>query len=520
MDQNTNVTNRLLMPALFGLLLCAPLPVLAQIVAAAEPAVPNIPRAVTPQSVAAPQAHSPDASQIDASDGKSLASVSPDTSIGKSLAPVPAPVPADVSEGKSLDAPDTVAPGEEADSVVVTVNDDPVSEYEIRQRIGLFVATGGPQLKTDEDRKRVRLQILEELEQEKMQFQEAQKKRITVSPVEVDKRINGILSESHITLDQMRTILENAGSNLEALRTRMTAQIAWGKAVQEEYANDINITPADIDAELARAAEGARKTHYLVGEIFLSVDKSDQDAKVQKDAQNLYSDLQAGASFPSVARQFSQNPTAAQGGQIGLVYDGQLAPELNAALAGMKKGEVSKPIRSSGGYYILLLADRLEPLGTKIDNTATAAPDPDGSLPLARLLLPLPPDAPQKDLETVSKVAGQILGGHTTCEKLADLPKQIPMAIYSDLGVMKLKDLDPQIQKALAASKPGEMATPIRDSQGIELIARCDPRVEVRTAFTMPSREDIQNQLFDQQISALARRYLRDIKRDADVEVR
>ena len=52
------------------------------------------------------------------------------------------------------------------------------------------------------------------------------------------------------------------------------------------------------------------------------------------------------------------------------------------------------------------------------------------------------------------------------------------------------------------------------------MIARCDPRVEVRTAFTMPSRDDIQNQLFDQQISALARRYLRDIKRDADVEVR
>ena len=422
MEQNAKLTKRLFMPALFGLLLCAPLPSLAQTVAAAEPAVPNIPRTVTPQSVAAPPAQSPDASRIDASDGKSLASVSPDASNGRNG-------PADVSEGKSLDAPDTTAPGEEADSVVVTVNDDPVSEYEIRQRVGLFVATGGPQLKTEDDKKRVRLQILEELEQEKMQFQEAQKKHITVSPVEVDKRINAILAESHITLDQMRGILEHAGSNIEALRTRMTAQIAWGKAVQDQYASDINITQADIDAELARAAEGARKTHYLVGEIFLAVDKSDQDAKVQKDAQNLYSDLQAGASFTSVARQFSQSPTAAQGGQIGLVYDGQLAPELNTALAGMKKGEISKPIRSSGGFYLLYLGDRLEPLGTKIDNSAAAAPDPEGSLPLARLLLPVPPDAPQTDLDTVTKVAGQILGTYTTCQKQADLSKQIPVTV-------------------------------------------------------------------------------------------
>jgi peptidyl-prolyl cis-trans isomerase SurA len=258
----------------------------------------------------------------------------------------------------------------------------------------------------------------------------------------------------------------------------------------------------------------------MVGEIFLAVDKSDQDAKVQKDAENLHNELQAGASFANTARQFSQSPTAAQGGQIGLVYDGQLAPELNSALAGMKKGEVSKPIRSSGGYYILYLADRLEPLGTKIDNSAASAPDPNGSLPLARVLLPLSPEASAQDVENVTKVAGQILRGFNTCQQLADVPKQIPAALYSDLGVMKLKDLDPAIQKVLGESKPGEMAAPIRDAQGIEMIARCDERVEVRTAFTMPSREAIQNQLFDQQISALARRYLRDIKRDANVEVR
>ena len=88
------------------------------------------------------------------------------------------------------------------------------------------------------------------------------------------------------------------------------------------------------------------------------------------------------------------------------------------------------------------------------------------------------------------------------------------------MGDTKLSDLSPEIQKALADTKPGEMATPLLSDAGVELIGRCDQKVETRTAFTLPSREQVQEQLFDEQISALARRYKRDLRRDADVEVR
>ena len=462
----------------------------AQAIAEAGPAVPNTPRQVTPQSVAAPPAASPDASQIDASDGKTLDA-----------------------------APDPSAAADEADAVVVTVNDEPISEFELRQRISLCTATQVClQPKADDDRKRVRAQILQNLVDEKIQFQEAQKKHITVSPVEIDKVINRIVAENHTTLEQMSKMLSDGGSSIDALRMQFEAQIAWQKAVQDEYAPDINISPADVNAELARAAEGANKAHYLVGEIFLAVDKSDQDAKVLKDAQALYEQLQAGAPFKSVARQFSQSPTAAQDGEIGVVYDGQLDAALNAALAKMKRGDISPPIRSTGGYYILALEDRQEPLGTKIaEAPATVAPG--ATLKLGRLLLPLA-GATKADMEVAAKIAAQIRATYGGCEKLATLPKQLPGAVYFDMSDVKLTDLGPEFQKALATTKPGEMAPPIMDEAGIELIGRCDARVEVRTAFTMPTYEQVQNQLFDQQISALARRYLRDLKRDALVETR
>ena len=55
---------------------------------------------------------------------------------------------------------------------------------------------------------------------------------------------------------------------------------------------------------------------------------------------------------------------------------------------------------------------------------------------------------------------------------------------------------------------------------GIELIGRCDKRIEVKTAYVMPTRSQVEDQLFQNQIAALARRYLRDLKRDANIQVR
>jgi peptidyl-prolyl cis-trans isomerase SurA len=220
-----------------------------------------------------------------------------------------------------------------------------------------------------------------------------------------------------------------------------------------------------------------------------------------------------------VARQFSQHPTAATGGDIGWVHDGQLAPELNTALAKMNKGDISDPIRSTGGYYILGLRDRQEPLGTSVVEAPTAT-DPAGTLPLARLLFPLSPNMPKSEVDEVVKVAAQIHSRYGGCEQLDQLHQKIHGTVYMNLGDTKLEDLSPQIQKALTGTKPGEAAAPFVSEAGVEVIGRCDKRVIERTAYVMPSRDEVENQLFQQQIAAYARRYLRDLKRSANIQVR
>jgi peptidyl-prolyl cis-trans isomerase SurA len=419
---------------------------------------------------------------------------------------------------KTIDA-STAAHPDDSDGIAATVNDESISEYELRQRINLFIATSGLHPNAA-DMKRIHDQSLDKLEDEKIQLQAAVKKHVTVSPVEVDKAINGLLDQNKLTIQQLRNILIQAGASEAALRSQITAQIAWQKTVQDQYSDLVNISPAQVDAEMRRFAEGATKAHFLVSEIFLPVSNPNQDAKVLQDAQGMVDQLKSGGTFSALAHQFSQNPAAAQGGSIGWVHDGQLSTELNDALRKMKPGEISPPVRAAGGYYILQLTQRMEPQGTKIDAPTTAPSNPDGSLHLARLLLPLG-ENPSQDLVNQGLNAGnQIRNNFQSCEQLKTLSEKMTGSLYMDLGNMKPADLSPEIQKALEKTIAGDATAPILSEAGIEIIARCDARAEIRTVYVPPTREQIQESLFDQQISALAQRYMRDLKRDADVEVR
>jgi peptidyl-prolyl cis-trans isomerase SurA len=292
--------------------------------------------------------------------------------------------------------------------------------------------------------------------------------------------------------------------------------------VEVQYGDRINITTEDVNDELKRIAEGAKKPHFLVAEIFLSVDNPEQDEKVKKDAEGLIAQIQQGAPFTAVARQFSQNPTAAQGGDIGVVHEGQLAPELNNALVKLKSGEISPPIRSTGGYYILLLRERQEGMGTKLPDPKTleTSSTPAGTLPLSRILLPTG-DKPDKQLlENAMKAASMLHDRIESCEMAAKVPQAVQGAVFMNLGTMKLADLSQQMQDALAKTGPGEVTQPFQSAAGIELIVRCDKAPPKITVFKMPSREQVENQLFEEQITTLSRQYMRNLRRTANVETK
>jgi len=411
----------------------------------------------------------------------------------------------------------------DANGVAAVVNDQVVSVYDLRQRTRLVLSTSGMP-SSPEYIRRMRPQVLEQLKTEKLELIEAQRKNITVSPTDVDKEIQGILTDNKLTMDQLKTILARSEVAIETLRAQIAVQLAWQKAIEDEYGDRINISEADINDEFARINQGKDKPHYLVSEIFLAVENPDQDEKIKKNAEDLITQMHGGAPFPTIARQFSQSPSAASGGDLGLVYDGELPSELNDQVAKLQPGGITPPIRAAGGYYILALRDRQEGANAQIPDPATVkppAPEHPGYLKLVRMLLPVPPKAPEDYVKRVAAGANELRTHFESCEQMQKVMAQIKGGVFMNLGEMKLTDLSPQIQAEIAKTQPGEATQPFMSAAGVEIFGRCDARIAAPAKkFQALDRSQVERRLFQQQISMLARRYIRDLRRQANVETR
>jgi peptidyl-prolyl cis-trans isomerase SurA len=407
--------------------------------------------------------------------------------------------------------------------IAAVVNDQSISDYELDQRVAFAVAVYGSK-PTPEEIQRIRRITLQQMEEEKIQIAEAKRMKITVSPVDVEKEIDSFLKEQGVSKEELAKVLANAGTSLDTFRNQRIASLAWRQVIERAFVSEVVVTEAMKDDAMRRAVEGANKPHYRVSELFLAVDRPEDEAHVKAEIEGIEKQIRAGGSFRNLARQYSRNPSAALGGDMGWVYDGQLDPELNDAVAKLEIGELSKPIRAKGGWYLLGLQERQEPLGTNVVQEAPPPSGPPGTLPLAHLLLPLPPGTGKEAIDNTMKISMQIRAATDSCARLEEISKDpvLKGSVFENHGDLKLEGLAPEIQKALAETQAGEVAMPIvLNDVGIAIFARCDKRAPPpRAVFKLPTPSEIENRLFQEQISALARRHLRDLKRDASVQER
>jgi peptidylprolyl isomerase len=137
------------------------------------------------------------------------------------------------------------------------------------------------------------------------------------------------------------------------------------EALVAAYMNQIARPPADYpaEAEIRQAYETSKEALTLPRRVRLSqIYLSGTDAKTTERADALYRQAtRPGADFAAIARAESQQPdSAARDGDMGWLAEDQLMPEFRTALAGLKAGQVAKPVAGAGGMHVLRLVERKE----------------------------------------------------------------------------------------------------------------------------------------------------------------
>jgi len=435
-----------------------------------------------------------------------------------------APVAALAADAVVAPPPGAGKPGEQAavvapqssTGVAAIVNEFVISNYDVDQRTALFVATSGVRL-TAENLPQLRAQVLRSLEDETIEMQEAGKHKVTATNAEIDKALRNIAEDNKLTPDQLLNTITQAGVAVTTFVKQVSAAITWQKLVAVRYSPDLQITDQQLDEAMNRLKQGADKPQFLLSEIYIAVDRPEEETTIRASAERIAQQIMQGAPFPTVAGQFSQSPSAAGGGDIGWVIQGQLAEELDRALLPLQPGQIAGPIRAEGGYYVLLLRDRREPAGTKASEAPTPAADPNAPLPLDRFLIPLPPNPDAMLKDRAMTLAANVKNQVRSCAQLPTIANQLQGTVYQRLGIMNPNDLNPELREALAKTGPGEAVNPFLSPAGAELIMRCDVARTTLGAVELPSRDELRQQLAAQQMSLYAKSYLRDLRRNAVV---
>ena len=398
------------------------------------------------------------------------------------------------------------ASAQEEASIAAVVNDDSISSVDVAQRTNLVLfATALP--RTPQVAQRLQPQVLKTMIDEALQMQAAKASNIKPSQREIDAILANMERENKLPPGGLGEFLASKGIEKSTLKRQVEVNLSWTKLVERKFASQATIGEDEIDDALARIMESQGKPRSLVSEIFLAVDEPGQDEQIRQAALRLMQQLSSGASFDAMARAFSQNAAAASGGDLGWIVPGQIDDHIERNLASMQPGQLAGPFRTRGGYHIVALRDRRLPGGSSPSQV---------TVDLRQINVPLSSEATEEAvnaaLETVQRIRGEVMN----CDSLgtAALPGG---ARVSNVGRVRIGDLAAPLQPPLMGLQANQMSQPLRGPNGIMLLMVCEREAQ---SAALPSRDEIRNLLFRQKLDLLARRYLRDLRRAAFLDVR
>ena len=388
------------------------------------------------------------------------------------------------------------------------VNDSVITGTDVDQRVALIAIANSTQL-TQDERDRLKLQVLRALIDETLEIQEAKVEEVVITADKINDSYARVAKNLGKTAAQLGPFLRANGSSEKSLKRQIEGELAWQSYLRRKVEPTVNVGDAEVNAILERLKAQRGTDEYELHEIYMKADPATQQ-QVFANVRQLIQQIEQGKiTFDAAARKFSESSTAGNGGDLGFVKLSTLPDTMAAAAQQMQVGQIAGPVDTSGGFSILYLADKRQ-LG--------AADPRDSILSLKQITVRF--SAGITPQEAANRATGfgksiQVLQGCGTVEKVAASLN----AEVVDNDAVRVRDLPPQLQDILLKLQVGQ-ATPAFGSpeQGVRALVLCG-RNDAKAA-ELPRPDQVQNQLEESRVNLRAQQKLRDLRRDAVIEYR
>jgi peptidyl-prolyl cis-trans isomerase D len=228
--------------------------------------------------------------------------------------------------------------------------------------------------------------------------------------------------------------------------------------------------------------------------LFKTGPDADEEA-VRKKAEAVLAQAKAGADFAELARQYSEDTSAENGGDLGLFGRGQMVPEFEAAAFALQEGQVSDLVRSTYGFHIIKLNGReaafvrpLDSVRDEIRNTITQE------------------KARDKMDKAVDSAAEKLRVSGSVDTLSAEYPVLVPQetAFFGRGDTLPQLGNSPEATRAAFENEVGHVSSSIRLGNGFAFLQILEERPPGTPDF-QEVKEEARKQLRDQKVMDLAR---------------
>lgn len=248
------------------------------------------------------------------------------------------------------------------DRVVAIVNQDVITWSELYKNMD---TDASPRLKELKDDERIKIykeneeSFLETIINVKLQVQEAKSLGLQVGDDEVKEAIESIKKKYSMTNDSFQESLKKEGYTIEEYRKRLKDQILIGKVVNQQVRSKVLVTPEEVEKFVKEDRDNSEG--FRISQVFFKKPENPADRKkVEEKATVVFIKLKEGGDFRELAKNFSEDPSGSDGGDLGFIKKENLLKEFTEAASTLKPGDVSAPFWSERGLHIIRLEERRE----------------------------------------------------------------------------------------------------------------------------------------------------------------
>ena len=391
--------------------------------------------------------------------------------------------------------------------IAAIVNDKVISILDLNKRLHLITVLSPAQIKGEIDKQLAR-QILNQLIGEELEKQEIERLKIKIGENELSNAKRLMEQRFKLKLNTLDEFIKERKIDKNDVISQIKISLGWTKVIQRKYRNYLKITDEEIDEVINKLIENIGKTQYRISEIFLPIDEENNESDTRHLISKLYESIKADGNFRKIARDFSATASAANSGQAGWVVKGQLLRELDVPMRKLKKGSITPPIQTVSGFHIIKLEDKrvfekFNTMSIKVN--------------LIQTLIPILQTDNYKNYSQQVRQINRDIASVNTCEEMIKLSKTNKSFLTNSLGNFFVQELSPYLKSIAISSKLGVPNKPQKLKDQISIITVCR---RTQPKSNIPTRISVERKLQGKKIETMARKYLRDLRRNAFVENR